>query len=339
MAGNAATFGMATGPNPDMAKYYFIPRRWSKRFPDLHPIGWRIEARFIRMLLGVLARRTPEDAAQLARRVFRAIGPRTAKRLVVMRNLCVAFPERTDDALEAIGREIFGNVGAAFAEIVHLERIWRERATRLEFVAHPGVHFIREPGRPAVLVTAHVGPWTLTNFVARQYGFPLTIVYAPESNPYVHDLMYELREALGVALVQRDRSMRTLMHELSEGRSVGLGSDVRLDSGEMLPFFGHEMQSNTVPARLALRYRCELVPVRAERVEEGHYRITMCEPIEPGDASVPPNQAAREMTAKLNRVFEDWIREAPGEWVCLARRWPKAVSQVVASARHERGKT
>jgi KDO2-lipid IV(A) lauroyltransferase len=316
-----------------MAKYYFIPRSWSKRFPDLHPVGWRLEAWAIRALLAVLARRTPEDAVRLARRLFGSVGPRTAKRHVVMRNLYVALPERSEEELRGVAREIFGNAGAALAEIVHLDRIWQERTTRLEFRTDPGVRFTGKPGRPAVLVTAHVGPWTLTNFVARQFGFPLTIVYAAESNPYVHDLMFRLRSALGVEMVARDNSMRTLMRELGAGRVVGLGSDVRLDSGELLPFFGHDMLSNTVPARLALRYGCELVPVRAERTAPGQFRITMCEPIAPPDAATPVADAAADMTRRLNTVFEEWIRETPEEWLCLARRWPKSVLGELAAAR------
>jgi KDO2-lipid IV(A) lauroyltransferase len=318
-----------------MAKYYFIPRRWSKRFPDLHPIGWRIEAAFIRLLIGVLARRAPEAASRLARAVFRAIGPRTAKRKSVIRSLYVAFPERSDDELTEIRREVFGNLGVAMAEIVHLGTIWRERERRLEFVAHPDVRFIHAPGTPAVLVTAHVGPWTLTNFAAQHYGFPLTIVYAQESNPYVHDIMRELRNALGVNLVPRDKSMRTLLTELGAGRPVGLGSDVRLDAGEMVPFFGHEMLSNTVPARLALRFGCELVPVRAERLDGARFRITLCAPVRPAVPQAPLAEEAVAMTRKLNDVFEGWIREAPGEWVCLARRWPKEVLQAAAAGRRE----
>jgi KDO2-lipid IV(A) lauroyltransferase len=30
------------------------------------------------------------------------------------------------------------------------------------------------------------------------------------------------------------------------------------------------------------------------------------------------------MTRQLNEVFERWIRQAPEQWLCLKRRWPKA---------------
>ena len=74
-----------------------------------------------------------------------------------------------------------------------------------------------------------------------------------------------------------------LMGELSHGATIGLGSDVRLDAGEMIPFFGHDMPTNTVPARLALRFDCELVPARAERLPGGRYRITLYPPVRPDD--------------------------------------------------------
>ena len=44
---------------------------------------------------------------------------------------------------------------------------------------------------------------------------------------------------------------------------------------------------------------------------------------------------ASNMTAKLNRQFEQWIRETPGEWLCLARRWPKEVEREAEQAAAE----
>ncbi len=316
-----------------MAKYYFIPQRLAKTWPGLRPLGWRLEAFGIRLLIGMMRRRSLEDASRFAYSLFRRIGPRTAMRRHVLRNLYVALAERSNEEIEEVMRDIFGNLGVAFAEIVHLEDIWQAREERLEFVVHPDVRFLTEPRRPAVLVTAHVGPWTLGNFIARQFDFPLSIVYAEESNPHTHDIMRELRGDLQVNLLPRDNSMRHLMRELGEGRCVGLGSDVRLDSGEMVPFFGHDMASNTVPARLALRYDCELIAVRTERLPNGRFRITIGAPVEPPESATNDAERAVAMTRKLNAIFENWIREAPSQWMCLARRWPKPVLNAAADAR------
>jgi KDO2-lipid IV(A) lauroyltransferase len=317
-----------------VAKYYFFSRTLAKRRPELNRIVWRIEAWAIGAFVGLLRVLSLERAMRLAYRVFAFIGPRSSKRgrMRVQRNLEVAFPEYSNTQRDQVTRDIFGHVGVALAEIAKLSTIWNDRERRIEFVAAPELRFLREQGRPAVLVTGHIGPWTLTNFVAGHYEFPLSIVYAAESNPFLRDLMLKMRSALPVKLLDRNNSMRALMGELSRGATVGLGSDVRLDAGELIPFFGHGMETNTVPARLALRYDCELVPTRAERLVDGRFRITMYPPVRPDDATATAAEQATNMTVKLNRHFEEWVRATPGEWLCLARRWPKDVERAAAQS-------
>ena len=311
-----------------MAKYYFFPRKLAKRRPELNRIGWRIEAWVIGALVGLFRMLPLERATRFAHGLFAVTGSRSSKKRVrVLRNLRIAFPDKSPGELKRLMRDVFGHVGVALAEIAQLGKIWQERDARLEFVVAPEIRFLRDRGRPAVLVTAHIGPWTLTNFVAGKFGFPLSIVYAPESNPYVQDMMLRLRGELPVKLLARDNSMRTLMKELSDGAAIGLGSDVRLDAGEMIPFFGHDMPTNTVPARLALRFGCELIPTRAQRLPGGRFLITMYAPVQPDDPAASAAAQAANMTAKLNTQFEQWIRETPGEWLCLARRWPKEVER------------
>jgi Kdo2-lipid IVA lauroyltransferase/acyltransferase len=315
-----------------VAKYYFFPRELAKRQPRLIGLGWRLEAALIRSLMWLLARLPLERAAALARAVFGTLGPFTQTARRVRRNLTVAFPERNAQERQQLVREIFGNLGVTLAELAQLDRIWAEWPQRVEIVVSPDVEFLRHAGRPAVLVSAHVSAYTLTNFVAGVYDFPLTTVYLPESNPYIRDLILRLYSALPVQMKPRDSSMRTLIGELAHGRTVGLASDVRLDSGEPLPFFGHDMAANTVPARLALRYRCELVPARAERLPGGRFRITIYAPIRPEDPSASEAEQARNMTVQLMRHYESWIRANPGEWMCLARRWSKDIERAAEQA-------
>jgi KDO2-lipid IV(A) lauroyltransferase len=308
-----------------MAKYYFFPRELAKRQPQLTRIGWLIETAVIRSVIWALRRLPLERASAIARRLFSALGPYTQTARRVRRNLFIALPERSAGQRRKLEREIFGNLGVTLAELAQLDRIWAQRAARMEFVAAPEIELLHQSGRPAVLVTAHVSAYTLTNFVAAEYGFPLTIVYLPESNPHVRELIVRLYQALPVKLQARDNSMRALLTELAGGRTVGLACDVRLDSGEPLQFFGHDMPANTVPARLALRYDCDLIPTRAERLPGGRFRITMLAPVRPRDAAGSEAERARDMTAQLLRTFESWIEATPGEWMCLARRWPKDV--------------
>jgi KDO2-lipid IV(A) lauroyltransferase len=319
-----------------VAKYFLFSHKIAKRWPQLSRVGWRIEALAIGALVGIFRMLPLERATRLAHVLFSLMGSRSSKHNRVMGNLHVAFPDKSRRECNRLARDIFGHAGVAFAEIVHLANIWKERDRRLEFVVSEEIRFLRERGRPAVLVTAHVGAWTLTGFNAEHFGFPVSIVYWAESNPYVRDIMLRLRSALPVRLLPQEGSLRSLIHELSQGASVGLGSDGRLDAGEMIPFFGHDMATNTVPARLALRFDCELIPTRAQRLPGGRYRITMYAPVRPDDPAASVAEQAANMTAKLNVQFEQWIRETPGEWLCMRRRWPKDVERAAEQRARQR---
>ena len=58
----------------------------------------------------------------------------------------------------------------------------------------------------------------------------------------------------------------------------------------------------------------------------------MYPPVLPGRIVARSGEQASNMTAQLNRMFEQWIRETPGEWLCLARRWPKEVERAAEQA-------
>jgi len=200
----------------------------------------------------------------------------------------------------------------------------------MEFVADPAIQGLREPGTPMVLVTAHVGAWQLGNLAGPHYGFQITSLYALESNPYFARMMFELRQRLLCRWLPSHGAIRALIGELRAGHAVGLAVDTRAEQGEPVPFFGHPALTNTVPARLALKQGCELVPIRVERLPGTRFRVRMEAPVVPHSADATPEQQALDMTAQLNARFEQWIRETPGEWMCLARRWPKDLDKAAA---------
>ena len=113
------------------------------------------------------------------------------------------------------------------------------------------------------------------------------------------------------------------MRELGNGRSVGLLVDQRVDSGEPVPFFGLEMNTSTTPARLALRYHCDLIPIRIQRLGNARFRATFEPPITPTGEFTDEHEKILDMTRQLNELFETWIRDQPQDWLCSKRRWPK----------------
>ena len=117
--------------------------------------------------------------------------------------------------------------------------------------------------------------------------------------------------------------MRTLLRDLRAGRSIGMIMDQRVDTGVPIPFFGIDKYTTLVPARLALRHGYDLVPLRNERLGGSRFRVTFYAPLKPDDPTASEIEQAKQVTRKINLLFESWIRERPADWWCSKRRWPK----------------
>jgi len=304
-------------------KHFLLPSRLVNKIPALRTFVWVLEATVLKSLIGLIRLLPPERAYGFANALFRGLKPVLPFTRKIRRNLTIAFPHKDLQEIERLARAICGNLGRAAVDLVLAQRIWAAREERIEFVMENGVDLASYRGRPAVLVGGHIGAWQYSIFVAAHYGLDITTVFAPEENPYLKAYLTGLRAGLGGHFVSRNGCMRHLSKELKQGHLVGYIADTRSDDGQAVPFFGTLIAANTSAARLAIRYHCDLIPVRCERLDGVRFRLTVHRPIRPADPEAPVAEQARQMTAALFRHFEDWIRQDPSQWMCFSQRWPK----------------
>jgi KDO2-lipid IV(A) lauroyltransferase len=111
-----------------------------------------------------------------------------------------------------------------------------------------------------------------------------------------------------------------MLEALDEGKHVGMLVDQRFGRGPRVPFFGRPAASNPLIARLARRFDCPVHGARAIRLPGGRFRLELTESVTlPRDASGRVDVAAA--TALMNRIIEGWVREYPGQWLWMHRRW------------------
>jgi len=306
-----------------MAKKHFLIPDWLiRKLPAIQKAGWMMEAMFVKLLVSLMRTLPVERAAGLSHFLFKNLKPVLPFTNKIRNNLRVAFPEKDKPEIEKLTRSVCGYLGNAFAELVMADRVWAEREKRVEYVIEGGVDLARYRGKPVVMIIGHIGAWQIASFIAAKYDLRMTSIYAPEENPYLRDFVFRLRSALPCQFISRDGCMRGLTRELKQGNVIGLASDTRLDSGDVLSFFGVPAPTNTTAARLALHHNCDFFPVRAERLPNMRFRITLCHAIRSRDPGAPRGEQARQMTQNLLDHFEAWIREDPDQWMCFGRRWP-----------------
>ena len=309
-----------------MARHLLFPRRWVDAFPWLdRPLMW-LDYIVFRSVFALLRLPPLAFSCRLFGRAMRLLGPlNSKKRGMAVINLRIAFPDKSETEIDRLSRQTFEHLGMAAIELLKMPTIWREWQQRIEFEVAPASHAHLSSGRPSVFATAHCGAWQVTPvpIVQTYLDRPIMMVYTPESNPMLHRLILPMRQAMGVELVSSKAGVRPLLKAMQAGQSLGFAMDTQVSTGQPVPFFGVETLTPVAPARLALKGGAALIPVQGIRVRPGYFKIIVEDPICAADPDASEEEQALDMTRQVNERFAAWISEAPGQWLCLNRRWPK----------------
>jgi len=288
-------------------------------------LGQRLEALLVRFALAICKALPPAAASNLGGGIARAIGPLIPVSNVARRNLAAALPDLSPAQRNTIVAEVWENLGRTMAEFGHLGSL-RETARGPGYRITGWEHVEAALGRPIILLTGHIGNWELlpTAFAGR--GVALGFIYRAAGNKLVDAIIQQLRAAnVGqpVAMFPKgDAGARAAYAHLARHGNLAMLNDQKLDNGIAAPFFGRTAMTAPGLASFALRFRCAVLPVHVER--EGPARLRMI--IEPA-ITLPESGNRRDdvlaLTTEANAILERWIREIPGSWLWLHRRWPK----------------
>ncbi len=289
----------------------------------LQNLRWLADALFMGAFWQVVALMSPDRASALGYKIGKAVTPRLRRSGRIRRNLRQALPEKSEPELLELVSEVWGSGGRVFAEYAHLDVLCANKNQEyVEVVLNWDIEAYRSAGKPVVFVTAHMANWELTAAMAVAMGIPLTVVYTPPHNPFIARMMQRKRRAVGCGFVTKKMASRRLVRDLQAGTCVGLLVDQRVREGEFVEFFGRDALTSTSPARLALKFDCDLVPVEVERIEGARFRVTFHHPLKRDGEGGDSQAQALRLTREINRTFESWIRKRPGQWMCWKRRWP-----------------
>lgn len=276
-----------------------------------------VGARVIWGLFGLL----PLDAASaVGGWLARKVGPLLRSTRIARRNLQQAFPDKSTAEIEAIITGMWDNIGRVAGEFPHLEQMARER---VELIGGGYIDLLRDDGQPGIFISGHVGNWELNGAVAVARGLPLHLVYRAANNPWVEELYRKGRKGAAVALIQKgSEGARQALLTLKKGGHLGMLVDQKMNDGVPIPFFGRDAMTAPAQAQFATRFKCPLVPARAERLGGAHFRVTVFPPLEfphTGD----PHDDNRLLLIRINAMLEEWVRERPDQWLWVHRRWPE----------------
>ncbi|UCF21521.1 MAG: lysophospholipid acyltransferase family protein [Gemmatimonadota bacterium] len=276
-------------------------------------------SRLTLQLLGILP---PQVGERLGRRLGRLAYRLGWRRGVVESQLTLAFPERDADWVSRTARACFEHVGR---EALGLPRLLRlglpEVRARLEVIE--GTEVLREAfgeGRGVVMVSGHFGNWELAGSALAALGYPVDAVMQRLKNPHLNRLIQEMRERLGMGLIDRVRAWDRYMESLAAGRIVAFVADQDARGrGVFVPFFGRPASTHKAPALLALRTRAPFLIGGTLRVGPRRYHgwIVRLDP-RPG---LGAGEQVLDLTQRWAAELERRIRLYPEQYFWHHKRW------------------
>ncbi len=287
-------------------------KRWWTRARELS------EFAAFRLVAAVLGALPLEVASAASGRLWRFAAPRLKRHRRAIDNLALAYPETSAAERERVAAAMWDNLGRTFAEFFHLQRLVGE--DRITFEPLERFEQIAKGG-PCVICAMHMGNWELLAHFSARFGVPLAGVYQSLTNPLVDQWLLERRAPLypGGLHGKTPATARALLRLAREGGYPAFLADQRAGNGVLVPFFGRPARSSTFPALIARTLGLPLYAARIRR-KPG---VTFSVRIEPVEIPHTRDREAdiRVATANTQAKFEEFVREAPEQWMWAHRRW------------------
>lgn len=278
----------------------------------------------------LLRRMSPARASDLGGQLAATLGMRLPVSHVAYANLEQAMPGLDSAERREIVRSVWENIGRTAGELPHLAKFERtDRGPGWEIRGEEILRALAAEGGPAIFFSGHIGNWEMLPVILSRIGIPMASFYRALRNRRVNDAVNQLRrQAAGQALPlfpKGAQGARGALAHLADGGFLGMLVDQKMNDGIPVRFFGRPAMTAPALGALALRFRCPVVPGRIRRLGPARFRLEVALPLplpESGDRQAD----IAALMLRVNQTLEGWIREEPGSWLWLHRRWPKGAA-------------
>jgi KDO2-lipid IV(A) lauroyltransferase len=249
---------------------------------------------------------------------------------VVLGNLRLSFPEKSEVEIRQIGRNFYRHFAQVVVEILKLAAISPTELQRRVHFTNPELmtaHFAEN--RFVLSLGSHRGNWEwILSGAALEFPGRAAGVYKPLNNKFFEHFMRRLRTRLGADAVPMLSTLRYLVQHRGQGRTMSLLTD-QAAGPEDRPYWTSFMHQDagfyTSAERLAQQFSCGVLYVGIRRARRGYYEITFTE-LPNGQAAAAaanaPTEAERyPITEAFVRCLEADIRATPEQYLWTHRRW------------------
>jgi KDO2-lipid IV(A) lauroyltransferase len=287
----------------------------------------------MRLAEGLVTAMTVEHSLDVAASLGRvAVRLDRRRRERCLNQLRIAFPQASAAELDSLCEAAFVHLVQLVMEVVHTPRqlhpVSWSRHVKIAGLG-PAIDLL-SAGRPAILVTGHLGNWEVLGYLLALLGFRLDAVARPIDNPLINEYLLGIRERRGMRIITKFNASDRMVEVLQQGGALGFIADQNAgDKGLFVPFFGKLASTYKSIGLLAINQNVPIICGYAQRVGTGYgYELGVQDIIRPEDWA-PRRDPLFYVTARYMHAIEMMVRQAPRQYLWFHRRWK-------SRPRHER---
>ena len=280
-------------------------------------IKYLIEFIFIYILLIIFKIIGYRNASNLGEIIGKKIGPLFRSNNKILTNLENSNIGVSQEDRKSIINNMWGNYGRILSEYVYLKQFKKNNFN--QFIEIEGLNYLNEiknNNEQVVFISGHFNNFELMAMEIEKAGINLCAIYRPLNNPFLNIIMEKIRKNyICKNQIKKGKSgTRDLLNLFKENFSVALMIDQRVSEGEDIKFFNRSAKTTTIPAQLAKKYGCSIVPVYIERIKKLHFKLYFNKPIKFDDKF-----SIEQISLELNKILEKMILKKPDQFLILLK--------------------
>lgn len=241
------------------------------------------------------------------------------RRKIAWDNLTLAYGDALSSGQKRkIAHESFQNQALSILELFLVNKMKANSAHRFSITGEGHFDEAAARGQGIVFVASHLGSWEYIGFPGYLKGYPHSVIVKKIRNPYLDRAIDRLRRETDTVPIPKINAIRQGLSELHQNHGVAIIIDQWAGKeGLWIDFFGRATSTTSLPARLAKKTGCALIPLYCLRKTIGQYEIQVLPAVPVEDDP----QWEMKTTQRLNDILKSQIRKWPEQWSWSHRRW------------------
>ena len=202
----------------------------------------------------------------------------------IKKNISNAYENITEDEKNNIVNDMWTNYGLTFAEYLFMAKFRKNKFSKAQ-ISIKGKDILNDvikSEQPAIFISGHFANFELMAMELEKSKIKLAAIYRPLNNFFINPFMVYIRKKY-ICKNQIKKGIggtKELIDLIKKKNSIALMVDQRLGESKRYPFFGKPAHTTTLPAQLALKFNCKIIPIFLKRDKNNFFLMEILNPID-----------------------------------------------------------